>query len=272
LSVAARGGAGFVLLGAMPPVLDQGLCIRQWEWSETSQTVEVFCRTHGLVRGLAKGSRRPKSAYDGGLEVLTWGDLGLIVRPSSDLALITEWSVMETFRPLRKSLDAYHAGLYIADLIHHAIHDHDPHPALYDAAVESLRLIQAAADAPFAVLKFHWSLLVETGYRPELEMDVGSGETLERAAAYVFSPGLGGFSAQAGGEGVAETGTTWRVRSQTLDLLRRVSSDGLGGAASGGMEPQALDRANRLLASYLRYVLGTEPPTMRVVFGSGLSR
>ncbi|MBY0262488.1 MAG: DNA repair protein RecO [Phycisphaerales bacterium] len=256
----------------MPTALDQGLCIRQWEWSETSQTVELFCRESGLVRGLAKGSRRPKSAYDGGLEVLTRGDLGLIVRPSTDLALITEWSVMETFRPIRKSLGAYHAGLYIADLIHHAIHDHDPHPALYDAAVESLRLIQSAADAPYAVLKFHWSLLVDTGYRPELDADVATGERLAPESAYTFSPGLGGFFAQTGGEPVQDAGTTWRVRSQTLDLLRRLSGNELVGAAVGGVEPHAMDRANRLLASYLRYVLGTEPPTMRVVFGSGLSR
>lgn len=257
----------------MPPVLDQGLCIRQWDWSETSQTAEVFCRTQGLVRGLAKGSRRQKSNYDGGLEVLTRGDVGVIVRPSSDLALITEWRLTDPFRPLRKSLGAYHSGLYIADLIHHAIHDQDPHPELFDAAIESLGLITTAADAPFALLKFHWSLLVETGYRPELDADVATGDQLAPVPAYAFSPALGGFHVEsADAAPPPDAGTTWRVRSQTLDLLRRLSAGGLPGALSPGPDAQALDRANRLLASYLRHVLGTEPPTMRVVFGSGLSR
>jgi DNA repair protein RecO len=257
----------------VPPTLDQGLCIRQWDWSETSQTAEVFCRQLGLVRGLAKGSRRPKSVYDGGLEVLTRGEVGVIVRPSSDLALLTEWRLLDVYRPLRKSLAAYHAGLYIADLIHHAIHDQDPHPALYDATVESLTLIAGPADAPPALLKFHWSLLHETGYRPELDIDVSTGEPLTPAQAYAFSPGLGGFLSDSGA--ATDQGPTWRVRATTLDLLRRLADSGLAGLTGESAETvdsHGVERANRLLASYLRHVLGTEPPTMRVVFGAGLSR
>lgn len=52
-------------LAAMPPVSDDAVCIRHWDWSETSQTVSLFTRGHGLVRALAKGSKRPKSPYSG---------------------------------------------------------------------------------------------------------------------------------------------------------------------------------------------------------------
>jgi len=60
----------------------------------------------------------------------------------------------------------------------------------------------------------------------------------------------------------------------TIELLRGLEKDGLAGvaAAGAGDQGESVDRANRLLASYLRYVLGTEPPTMGLVFGGRLPR
>ena len=39
----------------MGTIHDQGVCIRHWDFSETSQTVSLFGRSLGVVRGLAKG-------------------------------------------------------------------------------------------------------------------------------------------------------------------------------------------------------------------------
>jgi len=259
----------------MPPVMDEAICIRQWEWSETSQTVALFSRAMGIVRALAKGSRRPKAPYSGGVDVLTRGRIGVIVRPRSDLALLTEWDLVESFPGLRSNLRVHNAGLYIADIIHHAIHDHDPHTALYDATVESLRLLRGPGDVQPALLKFQWSVLVETGYRPVLDADVRTGEALPRARAFLFNPALGGVTPDVSADGAPEpglpAGRTWRVRSQTIDFLCALDAGGLA-AVSQVTDPHAPERANRLLATYLRYVLGVEPPTMPVVFGPRLPR
>jgi recombinational DNA repair protein (RecF pathway) len=42
----------------VPPIIDQAIVVRLWDFSETSQTVSLFLREHGMLRGLAKGSRR----------------------------------------------------------------------------------------------------------------------------------------------------------------------------------------------------------------------
>jgi DNA repair protein RecO (recombination protein O) len=256
----------------MPPVADEAICIRQWDWSETSQTALLFSLAHGLLRVLAKGSRRSTHPYSGGLETLSRARIGVIVRPHSELALLTEWDLVETFPALRSSLPVHNAGLFIADVIGHAIHDHDPHPPLYDATVESLRLMQAAPDIPAAMLKFLWSVLVETGYRPVLEADVRTGESLPEAVSYRFAPILGGLLADAPAAADAIPPHSWRVRHETIDLLRALDSTGLAASAAAGADPAAVDRAARLLASYLRHVLGTEPQTMSLVFGRRLAR
>ena len=267
------------LLSRMPALIDEAICIRQWEWSETSQTCVLFTRGLGLVRALAKGSRRPLSPYSGGVEILTRARIGVIPRPNSDLALLTEWDLAEMFPVLRTSLAVHRCGLYISDLIGHAIHDHDPHVPLYDTTVECLRLLRGPEDVPSTLLKFQWSLLVETGYRPVLDADVRTGESISPARSYVFSPALGGIAADsaapdadAGNSHASGEGRAWRVRAATIDLLRGLAANGLSGVAAAGADALAIDRANRLLASYARYVLGNEPPTMGLIFGHRLPR
>lgn len=258
----------------MPAEHDDAICVRQWDWSETSQVVWVFARSMGMVRALAKGSKRPKAAYSGGLEVLTRGEIGVLARPGNELALLTEWNLLETYSHVRGSLNAYQAAMYAADLVAHLVHDHDPHPGLFDALESFLQGLADAASVSGSLLSLQWAALRETGHQPEIDRYARSGETLSAASSYRFSPSLGGVLADApsrvASDGASDdAGTTWRVRSTTLKALRELEH---AGTVSAPADPETIDRANRLLASYLRYVLGVEPPTMRTLFGARLAR
>ncbi len=282
----------------MPPILDEGVCVRQWDWSETSQTVTLLCRSLGLVRGLAKGAKRPTHPFSGGIELLTRGRVGVIVRPSSDLALLTEWDLQETFPPLRASLAAHHVGLYFAELVQHAVQDHDPHERLFDELMWALRSLGSAWGRALAIQRFQWAVLVETGYMPVLDRDVVTGESLVAPSSqrqrtwYYFDPAMGGVRlpssaavtlAERAVPGAQELppARAWRVRRETLELLRVLGGSwdqGPRPAGEGGASPMdaasalGLDRANRLLASYLRYVFGREPRMLPVLFGPKLPR
>ena len=63
---------------------------------------------------------------------------------------------------------------------------------------------------------------------------------------------------------VADTGTgdRWRVRSETIKLLRLVAND----ESEIDAPPATVDRANRLLAAYIREVIGVEPKAMQWAF------
>ena len=260
----------------MPTVRDEAVCIRQWDWSETSQTVSLFGRQTGVVRAIAKGSKRENSRFSGGLEVLTRGEFLANIKPGSGegLALLTAWDLQETFPATRASLSAFYAGMAMLDLIHHAVHDSDPHPGLYDALVVGLRQLGGAAGDGAALLALLWAVLAETGHTPELWRDVRAGVPLSAAASYAFTPRLGGLvvdeSAVGGGAGRASEptpGPVWRVRGETVELLRRV-------AGQGGLNGQSIDqatatRAARLLAMYFREVFSCDPPALARLLTDG---
>ncbi|MBM4111766.1 MAG: DNA repair protein RecO [Phycisphaerae bacterium] len=255
----------------MPALRDEGICLRHWDWSETSQTVSVFGRSLGVLRGLAKGARRERGRFGGGIDLLSRGEFGVIVKPTTELATFTDWDLLETFPGLRDSLPANRISFYAADLVARMVAPADPHPGLYDEFASLLRAVggrsspdraqevsaqtEQAARTAQALLRFQWRLLQETGVQPALDAE-------GRAATLWFDPRSGGFT-----EIEPEHG--WRVRRETLELLRRVNS-GADGVSSAPLE--TLDRANRLLAAHLRETLQMEPPTLTHLFGNLLGR
>lgn len=247
--------------GGVPTIKDEAVCIRHWDWSETSQTVSLFARETGVLRAVAKGSKRENARFSGGLEVLTRGLAIAIVKPGEGLATLTAWDLLETFPAVRRSLPAFYAGMYLADLVHHAVRDSDPHPLLYDAMLTALRDL-ADPDGPGrAVLRFEWWALIETGFKPEVARDVRTGGELPEAESYAFVPGLGGLVSDP-----AAAPGAWMVRRGTVELLRALDSGAFSAPGPAAPSGKTILRAARLLAAYWREVLGLEPPSMRAYF------
>lgn len=238
-------------------IRDEAICIRHWDWSETSQTVSLFSCEHGVIRGIAKGAKREKAPFSGGLELLTRGEVVAIVRSNGSLATITSWDLRDAYTGVRRSLRAFYVGSYLVDLLHHAVTDADPHPGLYHRMVEVFETLADRTEE--SLLGGQWAVLAETGYTPALPR-----ERVEPGTAVCFLPREGVFLA---GDASRARPDGWRVRPETLAWLARFSDEG---RVSEG-DDASVSRANRLLGSYLRYVLGDELPTMRPVFGeSGL--
>lgn len=244
-------------------ITEQAIVLRHWEFSETSQTVALFTRGFGMLRGLAKGARRERAPFSGGFEVLTRGEIGAILKPGTDLATLTEWDLQEVYWGPRRSLFAHRAGLYLIDLVRHAVTDEDPHTGLWDALDHALRDLPEQTDFT-GVLRLQWALLVETGYRPRLEADAITGEPLDaNAETYGFSASGGGLVRDPGKHGPDHV---WRVRADTVDVLRRLESSDASLGPLG--DPGSIERASRLLATALTEILARDLPSREALYQS----
>src|SRR5260221_7459387 len=115
------------------------LVVRGTDWSETSRITTLFTREFGKVRALAKGGRRLKSNFDIAFDLLNVCNIVFLRKAHAGLDLLTEAQVAERFPALRQDLHALYAGYYIAELLADGTQDYDPHPELFDAALETLR-------------------------------------------------------------------------------------------------------------------------------------
>jgi len=258
----------------MPRFKDQAVCIRLIDWSETSQVVALFTRGHGKVRGLAKGSKRTSpgavARFSGGIELLTRGEVVATIKASSDLAAITEWDLQEPYSHLRTDLAAHRLGMYAAEFVGALTAEHDAHPKVFEALVGFLEGVGEADAKPQALLlRFQWAVLADCGFKPELMRDVKTGEEVGSAdagtQALLFDPIAGGVmlggAEGAYGSRVSDAGP-WRVRGETIELLREVAA---GAAGVDVMDGERVKRANRLLCVYTRAILDRELATMKFV-------
>lgn len=244
----------------MPIFTDQAIVLRKWDWSETSQTVSLFCRENGLVRGVAKGAKREKGRFSGGIDPLTGGQVVAISKPGRDLATLTDWDLQDIFWPVRNDLRCHYAGLYMADLVLHAVTDADPHPRLWSALRRGLSALHEGEDPGPAVLRFLWMTIDETGYRPELN---GPAAVDEAVAAVGFDPAVGGLTPDPGPDAGP---TPWRVRFETIRLLRQIADAETQPEIEINFDPPAIRRASRLLAVYLTWIFDRKPPAMDAYF------
>ena len=230
-----------------------------------------------MIRVLAKGSKRDRSAFSGGLELCTLGHMAAIVRPNSELALLTQWDLVEPMLGIRKNLLTYNAGMLGIDLIPRLIQDHDPHPEVHNALCSLLKLcndppVHEDAELETTIMGmlawYQWTILVAVGAMPIVDHDVLTGEPLTPADVYGFSAQLGGITqdpittryaypdhAQSQAEGV------WRIRAQTVEMMNSLGQSPPISRFLTGSKIQTL-RIAKLLGAYIRERTGTDIPAM----------
>ncbi len=155
-------------------IKDTAICIRAVDYSETSQIVTFFARAAGKISAIAKGSKRPKSAFDGPIELFSYGKIVFSDSNKEKLATLTEFESAyggAGFTILSNNLSALNSCLFAAELLNNLTHDHDPHPQLFDDFLQFLENIQNVNNKHqmlALLILFQLSLLKEVGLRPVL--------------------------------------------------------------------------------------------------------
>ena len=212
----------------MPAVRTIALVLRSFEIFETSLVVNLFTRELGKVSALAKGGRRLKGPFSGGLDLLGVSDIVLLHKGTEALDLLTEAAPLERFDSFRHDLAALYAGYYVAELLSELTDSHDPHPKLFDAAIVTLRHLGDPVLRDLRLFRFELACLRELGHMPALEDCAQCGkpvEPLSLGGKYAFGLEAGGLicpSCRPGQKHLAF------VNDEALDALRALNASGSG--------------------------------------------
>jgi len=155
---------------------DLAICIRAIDYSETSQIVTFFARAAGKIDAIAKGSKRPKSSFDGPIEVLSHGNIVFIDSAGEKLATLTEFQQQPALINLRNDLFVLYTCLFAAELLNNLTDDYDPHPELFDGFLDFLHNVNEQhlttnqrRDILALLILFQLILLKEVGLKPVLD-------------------------------------------------------------------------------------------------------
>lgn len=241
----------------MPANRSMALVLRAVEVFETSLVVTLFTRELGKVSALAKGGRRLKSPFQGGLDLLGVSDIVLLPKASESLDLLTEAAPLERFACLRRDLAALYAGYYIAELLTDLTDHHDPHPRLFDAARITLRHLGDPELRSRRVLRFELACLRELGFMPALDQCSQCGAPVDAEGDVSFGPATGGVLCPSCRPGQPHVTTVSRT---TLETIRVLASPGTAWRELP-QEPKAsgVGAARQAIGGVISHVLGHRP-------------
>ena len=170
---------------------DTAICIRAIDYSETSQIVTFFARAAGKISAIAKGSKRPKSAFDGPIEIFSYGKIVFADSNKEKLATLTEFESAyggAGFTGLSNNLFTMNCCLFGAELLNKFTHDYDPHPQLFDDFLQFLQNAQENKDKHqmlALLILFQLGLLKEVGLQPILSYCVNCKTRYEHRASSI---------------------------------------------------------------------------------------
>lgn len=145
----------------------EAIVIRQTDFSESSRVVTFYTRDFGKVSALAKGAKRLKGAFEAAIDLLNQCQIVFLHKSSTNLDILTEAKLLSRFRATARDVHHYYAALYVAELLESLSEPMDPHPHWYDAAAETLRLLETTADFRITILRFQMRTLDELGLLPD---------------------------------------------------------------------------------------------------------
>ena len=168
------------------------IVLRVVEFSESSYVTTLFTEDFGKLTALAKGARRPKSAFENALDLLAVSRVVFIRKSSDAMDLLTEARLERRFRAGLRDLRRLYAAFYVIELLNALTDDHDPHRRLFRISLQALRSLDDGTDVAEATLRFELSALRELGHLPALHACVECGREVPDQGRVAFGQLAGG--------------------------------------------------------------------------------
>lgn len=247
-------------------IKDQAICIRAVDYSETSQVVTFFARESGKISAIAKGSKRPKSAFDGPIEILSHGKILFADSGRDKLATLTEFEPAYDHPDLagpRSNFFVLNCCFFAAELLNNLTHDFDPHPELFDGFLHFLQNAEQHETRHkmlVALILFQLGLLKEIGLQPILNSCINCKTTYEirdTSNEYYFSSSANGLICRD-----CEPSFTDKVRLSKNAAACLTSLKQIPEAAE-----ETLQEIERILVHHFTELLGRPPKMAKHILG-----
>jgi DNA repair protein RecO (recombination protein O) len=241
----------------------EAVVIRLADFSETSRVVTFFSEEFGKMSALAKGAKRLKSAFEGGIDLLSTCRIVFIQRQSASLNLLTEAKLVTKFTPSPGRLDSLYGGYYVAELLSLLTEDGDPHPQVYKDSLLALDSFRDDSDPGPALARFELRLLQITGHLPAFDACMLCGvSTKEGHGPWALWLAQGGVICKACQKSEYKSHP---LQTGTLRVLEKLASDDVSLGSRINISKQQCDEIRTLTTSSITYLLGKRPRLMRYV-------
>lgn len=162
----------------MAPQKTTGIILQVRDYSETSKLVNILTSNCGLLKTLAKGAHRLKSPHRGKLELLNYGSLIYYPSRSSDLHILSQFDIINSFPGALSTVEKSAFFHYLAELSSLAAYGEEAGWDLFNLLYQILEDAPKIDEIIPARLWFEIRYLHLLGILPSLDRCAGCGRSL----------------------------------------------------------------------------------------------
>lgn len=157
--------------------------LHRWPWQEHGLLVELFSRSHGRLRVIAKGAKRSKSPWKAALQPLVLNNAQWAGR--SELKTLTH---AEPEQSVQLSGHYLYSALYMNELLQRMLPANTELPGLFDDYTKTLGLLEAGNQLEPVLRRFEWQLLQRLELDFSWSEEAAEGARIEPELNYKFLP------------------------------------------------------------------------------------
>ena len=132
--------------------------MRKIKLTESSLIVTWFTQSHGKLKTVAKGARRPKSPFAGRLDLFFAADITFSLSRRSELHSLREVELRDPREGLRKRYERTLLAAYFVELTEMTTEFEHPAPEIYDLLKRALDYLDQTEPTRRAMLHFEGRL------------------------------------------------------------------------------------------------------------------
>lgn len=167
--------------------------LKSYNLSECDKIIVMYSKEKGLIKGVAKGCKKPKSKLGARMDSLIANKLMLF--KGKNLDTICEAQALNTFKKSRQDMDKLFNSMYVSEVITNFGVEEDPcSEEIYNLFYKTLQKIADSEDKKeimIAVIKFQLKIMQISGFGIELDTCLCCREQILAEDMY-FSSNMGG--------------------------------------------------------------------------------
>lgn len=167
--------------------------LKSYDLSESDKIMVMYSKENGLIKGVAKGCKKPKNKLGARMDLLVANQIMLY--KGKNLDTICEAKSINTFKQSRQDIDKLLYSSYVSEIINNFGMENDPcSEEIYDLLYKALDKISSSKDRKeilISVIKFQLKFMQIAGFGVELDMCLCCREQILAENMY-FSSKMGG--------------------------------------------------------------------------------
>lgn len=145
--------------------------LKAYNLSESDKIIVMYSKDKGLIRGVAKGVKKPKSKLGARMDLLVANTL--MLHKGKNLDTICQAEVLNTFNKTRQDIDKIFYSMYVTEVVNNFGLEDDPSSeVIYNLLYKALNTISTAqnkVEILIAVIKFQLKMMIESGFSLEFD-------------------------------------------------------------------------------------------------------